>query len=251
MHKYRLLTPLLGAAMLFAAPAVAAAPDKAVAAAVADKQRIADNRKQDEGRQPAAVLDFAQVKPGSTVADLLAGNGYYSEMLADLVGPKGTVIPMNSPGFHKADTWATLLKAHPNMAPMVRPVNQMALAPKSVDMIFTHLVYHDLYWESEKFKFARVDVDAMVADWFRAVRPGGTVIVVDHVGPAGNTREVVEKLHRIDAATVRADMERAGFVFDGENDALRIKADDHSKNVFDPAIRGKTDRFMMRFKKPV
>lgn len=250
MHKYRLLTPLFGAAMLFALPAAAAAPDKAVAAAVADKQRLADNRKQDEGRHPADVLAFAQVKRGSTVADLLAGSGYYSEMLADLVGPKGTVIPMNSPGFHKAETWATLLKAHPNMAPMVRPVNQMTLAPKSVDMIFTHLVYHDLYWESEKFKFARVDVDAMVADWYRAVRPGGTVIVVDHVGPAGDTRAVVEKLHRIDAATVRADMERAGFVLDGESGALRVEADDHSKNVFDPAIRGKTDRFMMRFRKP-
>lgn len=250
MYAYRLLTPLFGAAMLFASPVAAAAPDKAVAAAVADKQRLADNRKQDEGRHPADVLAFAQVKRGSTVADLLAGNGYYSEMLADLVGPKGTVIPMNSPGFHKAETWAMLIEAHPNMAPMVRPVNQMTLAPKSVDMIFTHLVYHDLYWESEKFKFARVDVDAMIADWFRAVRPGGSVIVVDHAGPAGDTREVVEKLHRIDPAKVRADMERAGFVFDGESEALHIAADDHSKNVFDPAIRGKTDRFMMRFKKP-
>lgn len=250
MRNYRLWTPLIGAAMLFALPAAAAAPDKAVAAAVADKQRLADNRKQDEGRHPADVLAFAQVKRGSTVADLLAGNGYYSEMLADLVGSKGTVIPMNSPGFHKEETWATLLKAHPNMAPMVRPVNQMALAPRSVDMIFTHLVYHDLYWESEKFKFPRVDVDAMVADWYRALRPGGTVIVVDHVGPAGDTRALVEKLHRIDPAKVRADMERAGFVFDGDSEALRIAADDHSKNVFDPAIRGKTDRFMMRFKKP-
>jgi len=251
MRKYRLLTPIFGAAMLVALPAAAAAPDKAVAAAVADKQRLVDNRKQDEGRQPASVLEFTQVKRGATVADLLAGNGYYSEMLADLVGPKGSVIPMNSPGFHKAETWAALLKAHPNMAPMVRPVNQMTLAPKSVDMIFTHLVYHDLYWESEKFKFPRVDVDAMLANWFSAVRPGGTVIVVDHVGPAGDTREVVEKLHRIDPAKVRADMERAGFVFDGDSDALRIKEDDHSKNVFDPAIRGKTDRFMMRFRKPV
>ncbi|HEV2597004.1 methyltransferase [Sphingopyxis sp.] len=250
MRKYRLLMPFVGAAMLFAAPAVAAMPDKAVAAAVADKARLADNRELDEGRHPADVLAFAQVKRGATVADLLAGNGYYSEMLADLVGPKGTVIPMNSPRFHKAETWATIVKAYPNMAPMVRPVNTIVLAPKSVDMIFTHLVYHDLYWQSEKFDFPRVDVDAMLANWFSAVRPGGSVIVVDHVGPAGDTREVVEKLHRIDPAKVRADMERAGFVFDGESEALRLTADDHSKNVFDPAIRGKTDRFMMRFKKP-
>lgn len=251
MHKYGLLTPLFGAALLFAVPAVAAPSDKAVAAAIADKSRLADNRKLDEGRHPADVLAFAQIKRGSTVADLLAGGGYYSEMLADLVGSKGTVIPMNPPRFHKAETWATIEKAHPNVAPMVRPVNMMTLAPKSVDMIFTHLVYHDLYWQSEKFEFPRVEVDAMLANWFAAVRPGGTVIVVDHVGPAGDTREVVEKLHRIDPAKVRADMERAGFVFDGDSDALRLREDDHSKNVFDPAIRGKTDRFMMRFKKPV
>jgi predicted methyltransferase len=250
MRNYRLLTPLVGAAMLVAVPVVAAAPDKAVAAAVADKSRLAENRKLDDGRHPADVLTFAQVKRGSTVADLLAGNGYYSEMLADLVGPKGTVIPMNPSGFHEPETWATITKAYPNIAPMVRPVNTIVLAPKSVDMIFTHLAYHDLYWQSEKFKFPRVEVDAMLANWFSAVRPGGSVIVVDHVGPAGDTRELVEKLHRIDPAKVRADMERAGFVFDGDSGALRITADDHSKNVFDPAIRGKTDRFMMRFKKP-
>lgn len=235
MRNYRLLTPLVGAAMLVAVPVVAAAPDKAVAAAVADKSRLAENRKLDDGRHPA---------------DLLAGNGYYSEMLADLVGPKGTVIPMNPSGFHEPETWATITKAYPNIAPMVRPVNTIVLAPKSVDMIFTHLAYHDLYWQSEKFKFPRVEVDAMLVNWFSAVRPGGSIIVVDHVGPAGDTRELVEKLHRIDPAKVRADMERAGFVFDGDSGALRITADDHSKNVFDPAIRGKTDRFMMRFKKP-
>ena len=250
MRKYRLLTPLVGAAMLVAVPVVAAAPDKAVAAAVADKSRLAENRKLDDGRHPADVLAFAQVKRGSTVADLLAGNGYYSEMLADLVGPKGTVIPMNPSGFHEPETWATITKAYPNIAPMVRPVNTIVLAPKSVDMIFTHLAYHDLYWQSEKFKFPRVEVDAMLVNWFSAVRPGGSIIVVDHVGPAGDTRELVEKLHRIDPAKVRADMERAGFVFDGDSGALRVTADDHSKNVFDPAIRGKTDRFMMRFKKP-
>lgn len=250
MSDYRYITPLLVAALSFAAPAHAAPVKSAVAAAVADAGRQADNRKQDEGRHPADVLAFAAVKPGSTVADLLAGGGYYSEMLADLVGPKGSVIAMNSPGFHKEEKWAALTKAHPNLLPMVRPVNSMTLAPKSVDMIFTHLVYHDLYWESEKYKFPRVDVDAMVANWFAALRPGGTVVVVDHAGPGGDTRALVDKLHRIDPAKVRADMERAGFVFDGESDALRMKDDDHSKNVFDPAIRGKTDRFMMRFRKP-
>lgn len=126
----------------------------------------------------------------------------------------------------------------------------MQFAPNSVDMIFTHLVYHDLYWTSEKFHFPTRDVDALMTNWFAAVKPGGSVIVVDHVGPAGDTRALVEKLHRIDPATVKADLERAGFVLEDQSDALANPDDDHSKIVFDPAIRGKTDRFMMRFRKP-
>lgn len=250
MHRYRLVSSLIAMALMASGPVSAAAPTGPVAAAVADSQRLADNRKQDDGRHPAAVLAFAQVKPGMTIADVMAGNGYYSEMLAKLVGAKGSVIPMNPAGFHDVKIWDALSARRSNVTPMVRPVSSMTLAPASVDMVFTHLIYHDLYWESEKFKFARLDVDAVVAGWFRALRPGGTVIVVDHVGPGGDTRALVEKLHRIDPAKVRADMERAGFVLDGSSDALHVADDDHSKNVFDPAVRGKTDRFMMRFRKP-
>jgi predicted methyltransferase len=83
------------------------------------------------------------------------------------------------------------------------------------------------------------------------VKPGGTVAVIDHVAkPGGDTREVVEKLHRIDPAVVRADFERAGFVLEAQSEMLRVPEDDHSKNVFDPSIRGKTDRFVYRFRKP-
>ena len=82
------------------------------------------------------------------------------------------------------------------------------------------------------------------------MKPGGMVVVIDHVGPTGETRAVADKLHRIDPETVKADFKRAGFAFDGESDVLRVAADDHSQNVFDPAIRGKTDRIMYRFRKP-
>jgi predicted methyltransferase len=86
---------------------------------------------------------------------------------------------------------------------------------------------------------------------FQATRPGGTLAVIDHVAnPGGDTRAVVEALHRIDPAVIRADFERAGFVFDGETDLLRNPQDDHSKNVFDPSIRGNTDRVVYRFRRP-
>lgn len=96
-----------------------------------------------------------------------------------------------------------------------------------------------------------MDPDAFLAKVFASVRPGGVVGVVDHVAaPGGDTRQIVEKLHRIDPAVLRADFERAGFVFDAESSLLRNADDDHNKLVFDPAIRGKTDRIVYRFKKP-
>lgn len=234
---------------LAAAPSAFAKPAD-YAAVVADSKRSADNRQQDEGRKPAAILDFAQVKRGQTIADFMAGGGYYTEMLARAVGPQGSVLPMNPPGFHDPKQWEPLLKARGNVTPLIRPVHEMRLAPRSVDMIFTHLVFHDLWWESERFKFQRVDTDAMLANWFAAVRPGGSVIIIDHAGPAGDIRATVDKLHRISPADARAAMERAGFVFDGESDALRMPSDDLAVSVFDEKIRGKTDRFVLRFRKP-
>jgi predicted methyltransferase len=136
------------------------------------------------------------------------------------------------------------------VTPLVRAVDEMRLAPRSVDMIFTHLVFHDLWWESERFKFKRIDTDAMLANWFAAVRPGGSVIIIDHVGPGGDIRATVDKLHRIDPADARAAMERAGFVFDSVSNALRNPSDDLAVDVFNAKVRGKTDRFVMRFIKP-
>lgn len=246
------MTRSLIAASLIAltlAPPLAAKPAD-FAAIVADARRAEADRAQDAGRQPAAMLDFAQVKKGQTIADFMAGGGYYTKLLARAVGPKGMVLPMNPPGFHDAKKWDPLLKSHANVAPLVRPVHEMALAPRSVDMIFTHLVFHDLWWESEQFKFKRLDVDAVLKGWHAALRPGGRVIIIDHVGPGGDPRAVVEKLHRIAPAEARAAMERAGFVFDGESNALRMASDDGSISVFDPKVRGKTDRFVMRFRKP-
>lgn len=234
---------------LVAAPPLAAKPAD-YAAIVADSRRSEANRAQDAGRKPAAMLDFAQVKKGQVVADFMAGGGYYTELLARAVGPRGSVLVMNPPGFHDAKKWDPLLKSYPNVAALVRPVHEMALAPRSVDMIFTHLVFHDLYWESEQFRFKRLDVDAVLKGWFNAVRPGGSVIIIDHSGPTGDARAIVDRLHRISPAEARTAMERAGFLFDGESDALAMPGDDGTVNVFDPKIRGKTDRFVMRFRKP-
>ncbi|WP_435418891.1 methyltransferase domain-containing protein [Parerythrobacter aurantius] len=220
-------------------------------AVVAAKDRTEADRVQDEGRHPAEVLAFSGIKRGDVVADFMAGGGYYSALLADLVGPQGMVYAVNPLSFHRADAWDARLRADGNIRTLVTDARAMQLAPGSVDSIFAHLVFHDLYFESERFKFSRLDVDFMLANWFAAVKPGGTVIIVDHVGPPGDTRQIVNDVHRIDPATVIRDMTRAGFRLVGQSDVLRRSNDDLSKSVFDEQLRGKTDRFIMKFQKPM
>ena len=236
-------------AALLLTPPLAAKPAD-YAPVVAAKSRSDEARKLDEGRMPAAILDFAGFKRGDVVADYQAGSGYYSELIAGVVGPRGQVIAINQTNFHDAKAWAPLLAAHPNVVPLVAAGDRHQLAPRSVDAVFAHLVYHDLYWESEKYQHPRIDVPSFAANWFAAVKPGGHVVIVDHVGPAGDPRAVVEKLHRIDPERVKADMAAAGFVLEAESAVLRRSDDGLDKNVFDPAIRGKTDRFVLKFKRP-
>lgn len=247
MNRRLISLALLGTALV-ATPLLAKQPP--VAAALADKARSEDNRKLDEGRKPAEVLTFSGIKKGDVVADYQAGGGYYSELIADLVGPKGRVYAMTQPNFYDRKDWDPIQAAHPNVAMMVAPGDSLVLAPRSVDVIFAHMTWHDLYWTSEKYQHPRIDVGQYMANWFAAVKPGGHVIIVDHAGPAGDPREVVDKLHRIDSAQVKADMAAAGFVLEGESDVLHRSEDDHTKMVFDPAIRGKTDRFVLKFRRP-
>ncbi|HSM53870.1 MAG TPA: methyltransferase domain-containing protein [Erythrobacter sp.] len=237
---------LVALALAQAAPAWADEVDDALAA----KSRSEADRALDEGRHPADVLRFAGVAPGNTVADFMAGGGYYSALLADLVGRKGAVYAINPTRFYNAEEWAQRVAAHGNIRTMAVDPRAMLLAPGSVDMIFTHLNFHDLYWESERFGFPRLDVEGVLANWFAAVKPGGHVIVIDHVGPAGDPREVTEAVHRIAPENVVAAMTQAGFVLEAQSDVLRRSNDDLSKNVFDESVRGKTDRFMMKFQKP-
>lgn len=222
--------------------------------AIASESRSGEHRGQDANRNPAAILAFAGFTPGSTIADVMGGSGYFSELIADIVGPSGSVIVTNPPGFHEAEKWVPVQAAHPNISLLVTDPRNFQFAPNSLDGMFFHMTYHDFYWQSERFSFPRMEPADMLRGWFRSVKPGGVVVVVDHVGPTGvgpdgDPRDVVERLHRINPAIVRRDFEAAGFVFDGSSDALANPADDHSLLVFNPAIRGHTDRFMMKFRK--
>ena len=247
---------LAAAALLCAAPVstIHANPADA-AAAVAAPGRVAEHVALDEVRKPVEVLKFMGLERGDRVLDYFAGSGYYAEIMARAVGPEGVVVGWNTPSFMTSDrikkALAQIREASPNTAFYATPTTAIAFPDESFDFVMMHLVYHDAYWESARFGLPRIDPNSVVQAIWRTTKPGGTVAVIDHVGtPGRDPREEVEATHRIDPAVVKADFERAGFVLEAESDLLRNPADDKALSVFDPKIRGRTDRVMWRFRKP-
>jgi len=243
-------------ALAWGATACAQATETAstFASAVAAPDRPEDARKLDESRKPAEVLAFLGLEPGMTAADLLTGTGYWAEIMGHVVGEDGEVIAYQPEQFYTDDkskeAWEALEGRSPSVSESRYPFDAFAPPADSLDFALINLSYHDIYWTSERFKIPTTDPDAYVRALYAGMKPGGIVGVIDHVGEGSDTRALVDKLHRIDPAVVRADFERAGFVLEAESDLLANPEDDHSKLVFDPAIRGKTDRFLMKFRKP-
>ena len=247
---------LIALAVSLALPLTAAAAEPAdVAAAVSAPGRQQDHIALDEVRKPAEVLRWLGLERGDRVLDYFTGTGYYAEIMARAVGPRGSVTGTNAPNFMGNERIRNALNGirerNRNAVFYALPVSAISFPRESFDFVLLHLVYHDAYWESARFGLPRIDPNTLTRALFEATKPGGTVAVIDHVAnPGRDTRAEVEATHRILPATVRADFERAGFVFDGESDMLRNPQDDRSVNVFEPSIRGRTDRFVYRFRKP-
>lgn len=234
---------LAGAA--FAADAIPAY----VAAAVADKDRPKEDTDRDADRHPAEIMTLTGVKPGDKVVDVGPGRtGYYTKIISRIVGANGKVVMFNP-------TWvaekfpvakegpAILAKAgYANVEGSVQPMAEIKFdAP--VDMVFMSQIYHDQVWQ-------KIDIAKMNKAIFDALKPGGVFFVVDHVGPGVATVEQIDKSHRIEPSVVKQQVLAAGFKLEAESDILKNAADNHALNVFDPAIRGKTDQFVFKFTKP-
>jgi predicted methyltransferase len=240
---------VIGLAVL-AAMLVAAAPADMLAASGRPAEMVA----LDAGRKPAEVLAHSLIRPGARVMDVMAGQGYYTELLARHVGPRGRVFAIEPVNYMEdaktVAAWDALKQRKANVELIVGAPGDTAM-PEKLDAAFYHLTYHDLYWQSEKYKYPRTDVDAYNARLFQALKPGGVVIIIDHHGvPGMDSRVQADKTHRIDASVVMADMARAGFRFAGSVPILEMTGDDPKILVFDPALRGKTNRFYYRFVKP-
>ena len=224
------------------------------AAAIANPSRPEADRERDAGRRPDQVLKFFGIEPGATVLDMFSGGGYYTEMLSYVVGDDGHVVSHVNQTMLKfsGDEFAARHADNrlPNVQILMAENNELDLEADQFDAVIMTLNYHDLYWVSEEYKWPKIDVEKFLAELFDGMKPGATLGIVDHYAVAGAPPETGSSLHRIDSGIVVAEVEAAGFTLDGESDLLRNMDDDRSKLVFDPEIRGKTDRFVMRFKKP-
>ncbi|MDB5975377.1 MAG: putative methyltransferase [Nevskia sp.] len=237
---------------LVVADGVPAVPE-AIASAVADASRPATDTARDADRKPAESLAFAGVKPGDKVADYAAGSGYFTRLFADVVGPGGHVYAL-VPG--SLFTFPSIVKGtgdlqafagtHTNVTVTVASALEAVRYPEPIDLFWISQNYHDL---RDSF-MGPVDMAAFNKAVYAALKPGGIYLVLDHVAAAGSPANVSETLHRIEPATVRREVEAAGFKFVGESKILANPEDPHTAGVFDKSIRGHTDQFIFKFQKP-
>lgn len=248
--------PLLAVALLALATVAGAVsaktPSDPIAAAIADPARPATDKAQDAHRKPAEVLAFAGIHRGDVVVDLMPGSGYYTRLFSRLVGPTGKVYALDPSEMAKvASKPFAALKAfagkgeYANVVVLVQPVDALEL-PQPADMVWTSQNYHDLH---DPF-MGSLDVGRVDKRLLAMLKPGGTFLVLDHTAAPGSGFRNTNDLHRVDPAAVKQEVTGAGFQFVAASDVLHNPADDHTAAVFDPKIKGRTDKFLLEFRKP-
>jgi len=246
-----LLAVLLGS-LIVATARGADTPPAHIAAALAAADRWERDRARDARDHPATILALSGVAPGHAVLDLYTGGGYWAELFARAVGNEGSVVAHTNTAYRNFA--GRLLEARfaggriPNVTVHDAEIADLGLGTARFDLVFIGLGYHDIYFHADFSPL--VGRDWLLGQLWDALKPGGTLVVVDHAARDGSGATAVQDLHRIEEAFARADIESAGFVFEADSDVLRNPDDDRGLNVFDDAIRRQTDRFVLRFRKP-
>jgi predicted methyltransferase len=249
----RSLFPIAAALVIFGCTTTSAqnAVPPNIANAVANQDRPGEDRQRDANRKPAEVLTFVGIKKGDKVADFIPGKGYFSRILSSAVGPQGHVyafVPAEFATFLKQPLPLNGSMPYPqftNVSVIAAPVDDFA-APEPLDLVWISLNYHDLH---DPF-LAPADLTRINKTVFAALKPGGRYVIIDHSAEAGSGLRDTNTLHRIDEAAVKSEVVAAGFTLDGESDLLHNAGDSRTANVRDPTIRGKTDQFILIFRKP-
>ena len=218
---------------------------------LASEDRAASDRARDAGRRPADVVEFLGIENGMRVMDVIAAGGYYTEVLSLAVGDDGHVVAHNPPSvlefrdgaYEKAISTRLADNRLPNVTRLNKDFADLAPEDAPFDAAITALNFHDLY--NRRGPELTVSSLRSIAS---VLRPGGVLGIIDHVGEAGADNAA---LHRIEISRVLETVEAAGFVIESDSDLLRNETDDHSLFVFDESVRGKTDRFLLRVRKPI
>jgi predicted methyltransferase len=225
----------------------------AVTMAVADLSRPNSDTTRDADRKPAGTLVFAGIKSGDKVADYVADAGYFTRLFANVVGSNGHVYAVEPTAFFKFEHFVKSVAelqgyavAHPNVTVTTATALDGLRFPEKLDLFWISRNYHDLH---DKF-MGPVDTAAFNKAVYDALKPGGIYVVLDHSAAPGAAADVTETLHRIESSTVRREVEAAGFEFDSESSVLANPADPRTAKVFDQTIRGHTDQFILKFRKP-
>jgi predicted methyltransferase len=248
-------TVALAFALVVNIAAAGAVPDY-VTRALASPARPASDREHDEQRKAAECVALSGLKPGDRIADVYPGRGYFSRIFSHVVGPNGRVYPvvpqiLATPGMEKKFAQAQFADpAYQNVTVLVRPTDAIA-APEPLDVVWVGKVYHDM----PNVELGPTDIAAMNRAIYKALKPGGVYIVTDHAATPGSGFVDVEpdnskRLHRIDPAVVKRQVEAAGFVLEAQSDLLANPGDSHTASVFDASIKGRTDQFFFKFRKP-
>jgi predicted methyltransferase len=215
-----------------------------IKSAVESPSRSAEQKARDFNRKPAEVLALSGVKPGDKVVEFASFGQYFTTMLSDIVGPKGTIYMYDLPYTEQRAGAASraFVAAHPNSKYELVDYNAIKL-PDNVDVVFNVLYYHDL-------PLNNIDTAALNKKIFDALKPGGVFFIVDHNAAPGSGTRDTKQLHRIDPEIIRKEVKAAGFELVEDSKLLAHAEDDHTKMVFTPGTRGTTDQSVLKFRKP-
>ncbi len=226
-----------------------------IKSALTHPDRPAEDLTRDVGRKPGEILTFAGLKEGMTVVDVNSAGGYYTEILSRAVGETGKVYAQNDPTYRSYLTTEQMEKRYgsgrlPNVSVLDTPSDPITAEPNTIDLITIMLAFHDYYYKTEARNNNHADVDSVVASLFAITKPGGHVVVIDHVGPDEGDPDLWNTLHRISPKLTQQLFERAGFKLVKTSNALENPNNPSDLSPFDPKFRGQTNRFIHLYQKP-
>lgn len=216
--------------------------------AIENQTRPAKDRQRDIDRKPFEIMSFSDIGPGDIVADIGSAGGYYTRILSDIVGTTGHVYGFNGKEFARVfkngNPTDPIAEEHANVTSIMGTFNAPVFS-KMLDAAIIVLIYHDTHLSQ-----LNINTEAMNKALFDAIKPGGTLIIVDHKAELGSGTRDVEKFHRIDKLLVKEEVENSGFRFVAESNILDNPNDALNTMVMMPDVRGKSERFIFKFKKP-